>query len=80
MKLFSRELFHSKPRFDNISGYSDLKEIVSRALDAENNYNLVFIGPPASSKTLFLLGILDAVGGKGVYFDDSNTTNRILDV
>jgi MoxR-like ATPase len=32
----------------------------------------------ASAKTLFLLGILES--RKGVYFDGSNTTNRILDV
>ncbi len=43
-----------------------------------DNYNLLFIGPPASAKTLFLLGILESK--KGVYFDGSNTTNRILDV
>ena len=47
-------------------------------LDAEDNYNLLFIGPPASAKTLFLLGIIEYK--KGVYFDGSNTTNRILDV
>ena len=40
---------------------------------------MVFIGPPASAKTLFLLGILDMIKD-GVYFDGSNTTNRILDV
>jgi MoxR-like ATPase len=39
---------------------------------------LLFIGPPASAKTLFLLGIIEYK--KGVYFDGSNTTNRILDV
>ncbi|MGC2684517.1 MAG: AAA family ATPase, partial [Candidatus Nitrosopolaris sp.] len=32
------------------------------------------------TKTLFLLGILDMAGKKSVYFDGSNTTNRILDV
>jgi hypothetical protein len=48
-------------------------------LDAEDNYNLLFIGPPANAKTLFLLGILD-MRKDGVYFDGSNTTNRILDV
>jgi hypothetical protein len=48
------------------------------ALDAEDNYNLLFIGTPACAKTLFLLGILEFK--KGVYFDGSNTTNRILDV
>jgi hypothetical protein len=38
-------------------------------------------GIAASAKTLFLEGILDMAGKKGgVYFDGSNTTNRILDV
>jgi hypothetical protein len=32
------------------------KDIVRRALDAEDNYNLLFIGPPASAKTLFGVG------------------------
>jgi MoxR-like ATPase len=39
---------------------------------------LLFIEPPASAKTLFLLGILESK--KGVYFDGSNTTSRILDI
>src|SRR5215471_7318468 len=64
--------------FHNIQGYDEIKDIVRRALGAEDNYNLLFIGPPASAKTLFLLGILES--RNGVYFDGSNTTNRILDV
>ena len=72
------DLFRKEVEFKNIEGYDDLKDIVRRALDAEDNYNLLFIGPPASAKTLFLLGILESK--KGVYFDGSNTTNRILDV
>jgi DNA polymerase III delta prime subunit len=71
-------LFHKEVEFGNIEGYDDIKDIVRRVLDAEENYNLIFIGPPASSRTLFLLGILEST--KGVYFDGSNTTNRILDV
>jgi MoxR-like ATPase len=71
-------LFRKNNEFENIHGYDDLKDIVGRALEAEDNYNLLFIGPPASAKTLFLLGILESK--KGVYFDGSNTTNRILDV
>jgi hypothetical protein len=55
------------------------RDIVRRALDVEDNYNLLFIGPPASAKTLFLLSILD-MRKDGVYFDGSNTTNLILDV
>ena len=71
-------IFH-KAEFGNIEGYDDIKHIVRRALDTEDNYNLLFIGPPASAKTLFLLGILD-MRKVGVYFDGSNTTIRILDV
>jgi len=70
-------VFH-KIEFGNIEGYDDVKDIVRRALDAEDNYNLLFIGPPASAKTLFLVGIL--ICRKGVFFDGTNTTNRILDV
>jgi holliday junction DNA helicase RuvB len=73
------DLFHKKIEFDNIHGFDDIKDILRRALDAEDNYNLLFAGPPASAKTLFVLGILD-MRKDGVYFDGSNTTNRILDV
>jgi Holliday junction DNA helicase RuvB len=80
MKLFGLFNKHSTPSaFDKIQGYDDLKQIVSRVLYAEDNYNLLFIGPPASSKTLFLQGILE-IRKDAVYFDGSNTTNRILDV
>jgi replication-associated recombination protein RarA len=72
------DLFRKEIGFENIHGYDDIKDIVKRALDAEDNYNLLFIGPPASAKTLFLLGIIEYK--KGAYFDGSNTTNRILDV
>jgi MoxR-like ATPase len=72
------DLFRKDIEFKNIQGYDDIKDIVKRALDAEDNYNLLFIGPPASAKTLFLLGIIECK--KGVYFDGSNTTNRILDI
>ena len=72
------DLFRYEVEFKSIEGYDDLKDIVRRALDAEDNYNLLFVGPPASAKTLFLLGILESK--KRVYFDGSNTTNRILDV
>jgi hypothetical protein len=72
------DLFRKEIEFNNIQGYEDLKDIVRRALGAEDNYNLLLIGAPASAKTLFLLGILEY--RRGVYFDGSNTTNRILDV
>jgi MoxR-like ATPase len=69
----------SAASFAKIQGYEDLKDIVRRALYSEENYNLLFIGAPASAKTLFLQNILE-IRKDGVYFDGSNTTNRILDV
>jgi Holliday junction DNA helicase RuvB len=65
--------------FAKIQGYEDIKDIVRRVLDSDENYNLLFIGAPASSKTLFLQSILE-IRKDGVYFDGSNTTSRILDV
>ena len=67
-----------KIAFPSIAEYDDLKRIVIRTLETKENYNLLFIGPPASAKTLFLYGILEL--RKGEYFDCTNTTNRILDV
>src|SRR5215469_10931158 len=64
--------------FARIQGYEDIKNIVRRALESDENYNLLFVDPSAFSKTLFLQGILEMKSG--VYFDGSNTTNRILDV
>jgi len=78
MKFLHLHLFHKEVGFGNIQGHDDIKDLVRRALSSEENYNLLLCGPPASAKTLFLLGILEC--RKGVYFDGSNTTNRILDV
>jgi hypothetical protein len=43
---FLHHLFSiNKPTgFDKIEGYEDIKDIVIRALDSEDNYNLLFIG------------------------------------
>ena len=38
----------------------------------------LFVGAPASAKTLYLQVILEIING--IYFDGSNTTSRILDV
>jgi replication-associated recombination protein RarA len=71
--------FAKRSTFGSIEGYQDLKDIIERALETDDNYNLLLAGPPASSKTLFLMGIL-AIRKDAVYFDGSNTTSRILDV
>jgi hypothetical protein len=46
MKLL--QLFHKEVELGNIEGYDDMKDMVRRTLDAKDNYNLLFIGPPAS--------------------------------
>jgi hypothetical protein len=51
--------FTKRSTFGSIEGYQDLKDIIERALETDENYNLLLVGPPASSKTLFLMGILD---------------------
>ena len=78
MKFLHLHLFYREVEFGSIEGYDDIKHLVRRVLDSDENYNLLFVGPPASAKTLFLLGILEC--RKGVFFDGSNTTSRILDV
>jgi len=64
--------------FENICGFDGVKDIIRHVLDSEESFNLLLIGQPSSPKSLFLLGIIDA--RKGVYFDGSNTTDRILDI
>ena len=43
---------------------------------------MIFVGAPASGKTLFLDGIMDIYRGRedAVYFDATNMTNKILDI
>src|SRR5262249_15846942 len=81
---FLDSLFHhkhdSQVSFSSISGYDDVKNIINRVLSSEENFNLLLVGPPASSKTQFLMEIMKAREGKTVYFDATNTTNRILQV
>jgi hypothetical protein len=47
------DLFRNEVEFKNIMGYDEIKDIVRRALDAEDNYNLLLIGPPASARHFF---------------------------
>src|SRR5215813_11257646 len=78
LHLFNKSPTTTAAGFAKIQGYEDIKDIVLRALESDENYNLLFVGPPSAAKTLFLQGILEIKSG--VYFDGSNTTSRILDV
>ena len=65
LHLFNKSSTHDG--FARIQGYDDIKDIVRRALESDENYNLLFVGPPSSSKTLFLQGILEMKSS--VYFE-----------
>src|SRR5215467_3562335 len=80
MKFLDNLFHHSSASFSSISGYDDVKNIINRVLSSEENFNLLLVGPPASSKTQFLMEIMKAREGKTVYIDATNTTNRILQV
>jgi replication-associated recombination protein RarA len=43
--------------FEDIIGYDDLKELLSKCLTVKDSCNVLLSGPPASSKTIFLLSI-----------------------
>jgi replication-associated recombination protein RarA len=79
---FLGNLFQHKPQtpFSSISGYDDVKNIINRVLSSEENFNLLLVGPPSSAKTQFLMEIMNFAKKNCVYFDASNTTNRILQV
>jgi hypothetical protein len=55
--------------FDDIIGFEDLKELLTKCLDIKDSCNVLLSGPPASSKTLFLLSIQKAVPNS--YFIDA---------
>ena len=57
MKLRSLETTaaHRLSLSTKIIGYDDLKEIIYNALEFDAHVNWLFVGPPASAKSLFLL-------------------------
>jgi Holliday junction resolvasome RuvABC ATP-dependent DNA helicase subunit len=65
--------------FDKIDGFEDIKKVVRQAINDNKRHGILFVGPPACSKTLFLEAVIEEAG-EGLYFDGTNTTNKILDV
>jgi SpoVK/Ycf46/Vps4 family AAA+-type ATPase len=65
--------------FDKIDGFEDIKKIVRAAIFDSKRHGILFLGPPACAKTLFLEAVIEEAG-EGLYFDGTNTTNKILDV
>ena len=76
--------------FKNIVGYSDIKKLLLKSIESKQPVNILLTGPPSSSKTAFLLEMLeglddayfiDAVGVSGAGVMDhlfSNNTKYLL--
>jgi Holliday junction DNA helicase RuvB len=63
--------------FSSIMGYSDIKKLLMRAIVSKDSVNLLLAGPPASSKTVFLLEMTKALNDT-CYIDCTNTTGAGL--
>jgi len=57
--------------FSNIVGYSDIKKLLLKSIVSKEPVNILLVGPPASSKTAFLLEILQST--QGAYFMDATS-------
>jgi holliday junction DNA helicase RuvB len=65
--------------FDEIEGYEDLKQdIIMPALEAENAANVLFTGPPATAKTMFLDAIRETYKEQALYFSGTAASGKGL--
>ena len=63
-----------KVLFNEVHGYDDLKQLLSRMLASKESVSSVLIGPPASGKTMFLLAIQQSKT-KDVFFIDATNAS-----
>ena len=61
--------------FSNIEGLDDIKEMILRALESPERAHTLLTGPPASSKSLFMLEIEKFMQSK-VYFAEGAATTK----
>jgi replication-associated recombination protein RarA len=59
--------------FDDIIGFEDLKELLTKCLTVKESCNVLLSGPPASSKTVFLLAIQKEVSN-ACFIDAANAS------
>lgn len=63
--------------FCSIHGYSDIKKLLMRAIVSRESISIVLCGPPASSKTVFLMEMMKGLDNI-CYLDCTNTTGAGL--
>ena len=62
--------------FNNVIGYDDIKLLLYKMISSKYTNSVLLTGPPASSKTVFILELLDHFKGKA-YFVDGTTASGI---
>jgi predicted AAA+ superfamily ATPase len=60
--------------FKNVIGYDDIKLLLYKVITSKYTNSVLLTGPPASSKTVFILDLLDHFKGKA-YFVDGTTAS-----
>ena len=79
-ELFNRNNRKEPPEerfFSSIHGYSDIKKLLIRAIVSKESISILLCGPPASSKTIFLMEIMRGLDN-ACYVDCTNTTGAGL--
>jgi replication-associated recombination protein RarA len=73
-KEFTYNRYNQKQKlFDDVIGYDDLKELLTKCLVVKDSCNVLLSGPPASSKTMFLLSLQKEVSNT-CFIDASNAS------
>ena len=55
--------------FNNVIGYDDIKLLLYKMIRSKYTNSVLLTGPPASSKTVFILELLDHFKGKAYFVD-----------
>ena len=79
-KRSNRETIREPPEehfFSSIYGYSDIKKLLMRAMVSKESISILLSGPPASSKTIFLIEMTKGLDNT-CYIDCTNTTGAGL--
>jgi replication-associated recombination protein RarA len=79
-ELFKRSSSKVPPEerfFSSIVGYSDIKKLLMRAIVSRESISILLCGPPASSKTVFLMEMMKGLENT-CYIDCTNTTGAGL--
>jgi replication-associated recombination protein RarA len=79
-ELFKRNNHKEPPEerfFSSIHGYSDIKRLLMRAIVSKESISILLCGPPASSKTIFLMEMMKGLDNV-CYVDCTNTTGAGL--